>query len=424
MKRDRRHSQVAAAALLFSCISVPAAFAMNTKTVIAEAQYVMADGDTLSGAEEKVLQRAQRKAIEEAGVYFESTFYDLEKEWQGRTTRSTSWEIRTLAAAITETEVLDSRRSFENDRPVFFIRIRANVDLQNLADAVRRLQSEAQLARHFRELQQENQHLRAQLREFQQEPAGVRMLTIDPSGKPEPVVRARQQLETAFQTPDLWKKIQLASDAAQLDPNSAEPLIVRGQAYLRLVSIAYSEHNRSSTFSDHVDKARSDFDQAAQLDGKNPWAWIGKGDVQTWLKRTDEAASCYERALALDPLFDIARQRLIGLYTTQARRQAKVKQWHQSLSTLKKLLDVHTPESWLPEQKEAYLLRSDVLLKMHRPEQALEDLTTVIKLDPTNVGALVTRANLYRNRLQGRLAKEDFEQACTLGSIEACEQLP
>src|SRR6188472_2865413 len=143
---------------------VPVAFATTTKAVTAEAQYVMADGDTLAGAEEKVLQRAQRKAIEEAGVYLESTFYDLEKQWQGRTTRTTSWEIRTIAAAITETEVLDSRRSFENNRPVFFIRIRANVDLQNLTDAIRRLQSEAHLARHFRELQQENQHLRAQLR--------------------------------------------------------------------------------------------------------------------------------------------------------------------------------------------------------------------------------------------------------------------
>jgi Tfp pilus assembly protein PilF len=51
-------------------------------------------------------------------------------------------------------------------------------------------------------------------------------------------------------------------------------------------------------------------------------------------------------------------------------------------------------------------------------------MSTVIKYDPTNVGALVLRANLYRNRLQGRLAKEDFEQACVLGSVEACEQLP
>jgi tetratricopeptide (TPR) repeat protein len=402
---------------------VPVAFATTTKTVIAEAQYVMADGDTLATAEEKVLQRAQRKAVEEAGVYLESTFYDLEKESQGRTFRHTSWEIRTIAAAITETEVLEAHRSFENDRPVFFIRIRASVDLHSLADAIRRHQSEAQLARHFRELQQENQHLRAQLREFQ-ETTGVRMLTIEPNGKPEPVVRAKQQLETAFQTPDLWKKIQLASDAAQLDPHSAEPLIVRGQAYLRLVSIAYSEHSPPSGFSDHIDKARSDFDQAVQLDGKNPWAWIGKGDVQTWLKRSDDATFCYERALALDPFFDIARERLIGLYTSQARRQAKAKQWHQSLATLKKLLDAQTPESWLPDQKEAYLLRSDVLLKLNRPEQALEDLSTVIKFDPTNAGALLSRGNLYRNRLQGRLAKDDFEQACALGSTEACEQLP
>ena len=402
----------------------PAAFAATTKTVIAEAQYVMADGDTLASAEEKVLQRAQRRAVEEAGVYLESTFYDLEREWQGRTVRNTSWQIRTIAAAVTETEILDSRRSFENDRPVFFMRIRANVDLQNLADAVRRLQSEAQMARHFRELQQENQHLRAQLREIQQEPTGVRMLAIEPNGKGEPMSRAKQQLETAFQTPDLWKKIQLASDAAQLDPQSAEPLIVRGQAYLRLVSIAYSKHSATSSYSDYIDKARSDFDQAAQLDGKNPWAWIGKGDVQTWLKRTDDAAICYERAMGLDPFFDIARQRLIGLYTTQARRQAKAKQWNQSLETLTKLLDGKTAESWLPEQKEAYLLRSDLLLKLNRSEQALQDLSTVIKFDPTNVEALITRANLYRNRLQGRLAKDDFEQACVLGSIEACEQLP
>lgn len=419
----RCQSWFATVAALLIVFTHPA-FALTTRTVIAEAQYVMADGDTLASAEEKVLQRAQRRAIEEVGVYLESTSYDLEKEWHGRTIRNTSWEIRTITAAITETKVLNSRRSFENDRPVFSIRIRASVDLQHLADAVRRLQSEAQLAKHFRELQQENLHLRAQLKELQQEPEGVRMLMIEPSGKPEPVIRARQQLDTAFQTPDLWKKIQLASEAAQLDPQSAEPFIVRGQAYLRLVSIAYSEGSHGSRLTSQIEKARSDFDEAVQLDGKNPWAWIGKGDVQTWLKRTDEAAFCYERAQALDPFFDIARQRLIGLYTTQARRQAKAKQWHQSLVTLKKLLDAQTPESWLPDQKAAYLLRSDVLLKLNRPEQALEDLSMVIRLDPTDAGALLTRANLYRNRLQGRLAKEDFEQACVLGSIEACEQLP
>jgi len=396
----------------------------TTKVVIAEGQYVMADGDTLAGAEEKVLQRAQRRAVEEAGVYLESTFQDFEKESQGWTTRTTSLEIRTIAAAITETEILDSRRSFENDRPVFFVRIRASVDLQNLADAVRRLQSDAHLAQHFRQLQQENLLLRSQLQALQQQPVGVRMLTIDPNGKSEAAYRAKELLETALHTQDLREKIQLASDAAQLDPRSVEPLIIRGQTYLRFVSLAFSQHAKPNDYAEHVEKAKVDFDRAVQLDDKNAWGWVGKGDVQTWLQHMDEAAISYEQALALDPFFDIARQRLISVYTTQARRQAAGKHWHQALDTLKKLLDAQTPESWIPYQKEAFLLRSDILLKLNRPEQAIEDLSTVIRVDPTNVGALMTRANLYRTRLQGRLAKDDFERACVLGSIPACEQLP
>jgi len=61
--------------------------------------------------------------------------------------------------------------------------------------------------------------------------------------------------------------------------------------------------------------------------------------VLTWLKQLDEAAAAYERVLELDPFADIARQRLIGKYTTQARRQANTKSWHQALGTLKKLLN-------------------------------------------------------------------------------------
>ena len=413
-------SPAVSVALLLASPASPA----SSRIVVAEAQYMMADGDTLAGAEEKVLQRAQRRAVEEAGVYLESTFHDIEKESQGHSIRTASLEIRTIAAAVTETEILESRRAFESDRPVFFVRIRATVDLQNLAEAVRRLRSEAQLAQHFKQLQQENQQLRTQLHELQQQPVGVRMLTIDQTGKFERGPRAKALLDRAFQTIDLREKIQLASEAAQLDPRSVDALIVRGQTYLRLVSLAYSQHAIADDYAEHVDRARTDFDRAVQLDGSNAWGWVGKGDVQTWLKQMDEAAVSYEQALALDPFFDIARQRLIGVYTTQARRQAEGKHWHQALATLKKLLDAQTPESWLPYQKEAYLLRSELFIKLNRPEQALEDLSIVIRVDPTNTAALVTRANIYRNRLQGRLAKDDFERACVLGSIPACEQLP
>lgn len=400
------------------------AFSASTKTVIADGQYVMADGDTLAGAEEKVLQRAQRKAVEEAGVYLETTFHDVEKESGGRSTQISSLEIRTIAAAVTETEILESRRSFELDRPVFFVRIRATVNVSSLTEAIRRLQSDQQLAQNFRQLQQENHQLRSQLQELQQRPIGVRMLAIDPNGKSASHQRARAMLETALHTSNLRDKIQFSTDAATLDDRYVDPLIVRGQTYLRLVSLAFSQQAQALDYADYLDKARIDFDRAITLDTKNVWAWVGRGDVLTWLKRLDEAAAAYEQALELDPFADIARQPLIGVYTTQARRQADAKSWHQALATLKKLLNAETPESWIPYQKEAYALRSEIYLKLNQPERAIEDLSTVIRVDPTNAAALVTRAKLYRERLQGRLAKDDLERACVLGSIPACEQLP
>jgi tetratricopeptide (TPR) repeat protein len=382
---------------VFSLWGIPA-FSASTKTVIADGQYVMADGDTLASAEEKVLQRAQRNAVEEAGVYLESTFRDVEKESGGRSTQTSSLEIRTIAAAVTETEILESRRSFELDRPVFFVRIRATVNVSSLAEAIRRLQSDQQLAQHFRQLQQENHQLRSQLQELQQPPIGVRMLAIDPDGKSASYQRARAILETALHTSNLRDKIQISTDAATLDDRYVDPLIVRGQTYLRLVSLAFSQQAQALDYANYLDKARIDFDRAITLDDK--------------------------QVLELDPFADIARQRLIDVYTTQARRQANTKSWHHALATLKKLLNAQTPESWIPYQKEAYALRSEIYLKLNQPEQAIEDLSTLIRVDPTNAAALVTRAKLYRERLQGRLAKDDLERACVLGSIPACEQLP
>jgi tetratricopeptide (TPR) repeat protein len=400
------------------------AYSASTKTVVADAEYVMADGDTLAGAEEKVLQRAQRRAVEEAGMYLESTFFDVEKESGGKSTQTSSLEIRTIAAAITETEILETRRSFNLDRPIFFMRIRATVNTATLAEAISRLQSDQKLAQHFRQLQHENHQLRSQLQELQRQPSGVRMLAIDPTGKSTSQQQARAMVETALHTSNLWDKIQLTSDAAALDDRYVDPLIVRGQTYLRLVSLAFSQQTRSAQYTNYLDKAGIDFDLALRLDDKNIWAWIGKGDVLAWRKQWEEAAVAYEQVLELDPFADIARLRLIDLYTTQARRQAGTKSWHQALTTLKKLLKAETPQSWIPYQKEAYTLRSEIYLKLNQPEEALEDLSTVIRVDPTNLAALVTRAKLYQERSQGRLAKEDFERACVLGSNFSCEQLP
>lgn len=406
------------------CMTAPQRTVAAETTVIAESYYLMADGDTLALAEERVLQRAQRRAVEEAGVYLESTFQDFEKSTKGESFQTSSLTIRTIAAAITKTEVLESRRSFEDDRPKFFVKIRALINLDNLEDAVRRWKSEQQFAQHFRQLQKENAELKTQLQELQARPAGVRMLAIEPSLRNGTRERARTLVESAVETHDLRQKLDLTSQAAALDPQSADPLIVRGQTYLQLVSLAYSNKSKPSEYSGYIDDARMDFDRALMIDPKNTWALLGQGDVNTWLKRPEEAAVAYEQALNLNPFFDVARQRLINLHTAQARKLVTTKQWSAALGSLNTLLNQPIAESWIPYEKEAYLLRSEIYQKLNQPTQAIHDLSIVLQVDPSNIHALLARAKMYREQMQGRPAKDDFEHACILGSTEACEQLP
>ncbi len=409
-----------AALLTFSSGSVQA----SETTIIVEEQYVMGDNDTLTMAEERVLQRAQRRAVEEAGMYLESTFHDREEIIHGRSIQSSSLEIRTIASAITKTEILEFRRFIQHDRPSFSIRIRAVVDLENLRTAIQRWQSEQQLAEHFRQLQKENLHLRAQLNELKAPRTGVSTLNIASQNHKAAHKQAQEYIERAIQTQNLRQKLDLASQAAIMDPQSVDPLIVRGQTYLRLASVAYSNATKPSDYSEYIDNARMDFDRALLIDDKNTWALLGLGDVNAWLHRPEEAIRLFEQVLALDPFFDVARQHLIALCTAEARKLVAQKQWSSALSILRKILGAQPSDSWLPDQKEAYLLRSDIYKKLNRPTQAIDDLGMVLRLEPTNTQVLLARAKLYLDQLQGSSAKDDFERACLLGTTEACNRLP
>ena len=398
--------------------------ASNT-TIVAEGHYVMGDGDTLAVAEERVLQRAQRRAVEEAGLYIESTFHDMEKSEAGKSIQASSLEVRTIAAAITRTEILETRRSFLNDRPSFYVRIRAVVDLDNLRAAIQRWQAEQRLADHFRRLQKENAELKIQLDELRASRVGIRTLVIEPVGHmAKPREQAQRLIEKAIVTQHLPQKLSLASQAAVLDPQSIEPLIVRGQTYLRLASATYSSGSRLSEYSEYVDNARMDFDRALLMDPQNTWALLGQGDVNTWLHRPKEAAHFFEQALVFNSFFDLARHRLINLYTAEARKLVGLKQWDSALTILQKCLPPFLSDSWIPFQKEAYFLRSEIYKTLKQPTLAIGDLSAILRVDPADGPALLARAKLYQDQLQGRLAKDDYEHACMLGAAAACEQLP
>lgn len=395
----------------------------QVKVVEAEATYTMGDGDTLAGAEEQVLLRAKRKAVEEAGVYIEASSNDIETTSAEKTSRLNSLGIRTVAAAVTETDILEKRRTLEGDRLTFYVKIRAKVHVDWLAEAIKRIKADEQLAEHHRQLHLEYAQLKAQLDRLRKQ-----LAEAGPSGRerPHPVRdrrTARELTRSAIKARSLPNKIDLATRAIAADDQYIDAYIIRGQTYLRIASLTYTKKEKRSELNTYVELAVRDFDRALALDETSTWALLGRGDALTWQRKTEEAAKDYERILQLDPLFDIARQRLIALYTSVAQRQVQAKRWREALTTLNKLLHREETQSWVAHEKEAYLLRSQVHERLGEPERAISDLTKVIGVDPTNINALILRAQLYQQLRQGRLAREDHERACTLGAEEACEAL-
>jgi hypothetical protein len=150
----------------------------HVRVVVADATYLMADTDTLSGAEENVLTRAKRKAVEEVGVYIEASSQDIENEVNGKTSRSNSFSVRTIAAAITGTEILEKRRMLEGDRLSFYVKIKVTVSLDALEEAIKRQQAYDELAEHHRRLSTEYTQLKAEVEELRNQTRASRRYSV------------------------------------------------------------------------------------------------------------------------------------------------------------------------------------------------------------------------------------------------------
>src|SRR5438046_2143701 len=175
-----RHSDARGVALLVVLALGPAGLAgtPHVRVVVADATYLMADTDTLSGAEENALIRAKRKAVEEVGVYIETSSQDSEMEVDGKTSWTNSLSVRTIAAAITKTEILDKRRTLEGERLAFYVKIKVTVGLDALDEAIKRQQAFDQLAEHQRRLHTENSQLKAELDELRNQIRASRMGSV------------------------------------------------------------------------------------------------------------------------------------------------------------------------------------------------------------------------------------------------------
>ncbi len=153
----------------------------------------------------RYLSRAQKKksfSEPNAAQWKESASISnrLSKTWKKtlveKASKPVHWKSERLRLLSRRRKFSRSRRSFELGRPVFFVRIRARVDMGNLAEAIRRIQSLTSNSRNtFADSSRKITNCARSWKELQQQPIGVRMLTIDPNKKSGVYEQARAMLK-------------------------------------------------------------------------------------------------------------------------------------------------------------------------------------------------------------------------------------
>lgn len=132
----------------------------ETKVLTTEATYTMGDGETPSFAEAMALQKAKQTALEQAGTYVESYTktknYDLTHE-----------EIQTIAGGLLVVEVLEKTRTLIGDGLRFFVRIKATVTTDKMAELAQRIKGK-NVGEEYKKLQEDYARLNKEIETWKQ----------------------------------------------------------------------------------------------------------------------------------------------------------------------------------------------------------------------------------------------------------------
>ncbi len=265
---------------------LPSPVNAEIRELIAEGTYTMGDGETPLVAESRALLQAKKKAIELAGTYVES-YTKVNK------IVLTKDEIRVVASGLMEVEILDKRRSIIGDGIKFWVRIKATVNPDNMADMAEIVKDKS-IMDDYHAMQVAYEKSREEIAELKKELATVRGGSAKRRLK-ERIVRA----ERWFQAQDWLEQgkyhllnrnhddaLVSASVAILLNPNDPDAYVTRGVAYM----------DRGQQ-----DEAIADFTRAIDLDPKGVIAYYNRGCSHYVDGAFEEAAKDYTQAISLRP---------------------------------------------------------------------------------------------------------------------------
>lgn len=312
--------------VLLAALSMPPSTA-HAREIVAEGEYLMGDGETMSAAQERARVNAVQKAAEEAGAYVRSY----------TKTRDMVVEedvIEMVADHAMKITVISSKREMAGDAVRFTVRIKAEFSDSEIETNLNRAAQKLDAAEAYQSLKAEFDRQAAELaalkRQLAAAPESSRKAVLEKIGRNERRFKAGLAVDEGTRqlaAGNLSGAEESFSKAIELDPAMAEAYAGRAESRLfhasteelmrdadRAVSLqpdnarVYAararvtlHRNCSKQHQEGCAAAFADLNRAAQLDPKSPIYPILLGEMHAGLDQYDKAVAQYERAVTLVP---------------------------------------------------------------------------------------------------------------------------
>ncbi|MBI5892312.1 MAG: tetratricopeptide repeat protein [Deltaproteobacteria bacterium] len=386
------------------------------KEIIAEGTYNMGDGETPTVAESRALLQAKRTALEQAGTYVES--YTKVENMQ-----VTKDEIQVLASGIMEVEILDKKRTVVGDGFRFWVKIKARVNPDKIAEMAKRVK-EKSVIEDYKKIQQAYDKSQKDIEELKKQLAGAK----GEKEKKQAAAKITDE-ERLFQTNAWFEKgyqhwlnkeydsaIEAYTKAIALNPNLAQAYSNRGVAYAYKGQYdrAIEDYNKAialdPNFKGQHDRAIEDLNKAIALDPNVAGAYNNRGLAYALSGNMGRAIEDYNKAIALDPSDTFAYQSRGDAYAKKGQLDRTIEDYNKAIQ-----LD--------PNDAKSYTKRGAAYALKGQHDRAIEDLNKAIALDPNVAGAYNNRGLAYAMLKNMGRAISDFQKACDLGDEKGCENL-
>lgn len=150
------------------------------------------------------------------------------------------------------------------------------------------------------------------------------------------------------------------------------------------------------------DKSFIDYSKIVELNHENTEALLGRAYIYMQRRQYADARLDYERVISIIPDNYMAQ---LGIVVSCHKMQNR----NEALTRLSLMTDKY------PDKAELYSIRADIEMEANAIELAIIDMNKAIELEPKNTNYILTRGYIHLKNGNKRLARNDFEQAISMG---------